>query len=110
MVNLSECDINIHLKTKDGEYGPVEDGHLILNLRFSSLVPIQTEIEKSREISVINPYKTDEGSFMKKKRALVTGASRGIGFEIAKVFSNNGIEVCGTRSKNAGKIMLFQNG
>ena len=28
---LSECDINIHLKTKDGEYGPVEDGHLILN-------------------------------------------------------------------------------
>jgi D-sedoheptulose 7-phosphate isomerase len=28
---LSECDIKIHLKTKDGEYGPVEDGHLVLN-------------------------------------------------------------------------------
>lgn len=40
---------------------------------------------------------------MKKKRALVTGASRGIGFEIAKIFSHNGIEVCGTRAKNGGK-------
>ena len=37
-----------------------------------------------------------------KKRALVTGASRGIGYEIAKVFSNSGIEVYGTRTKING--------
>ena len=28
---LSLSDIKIHLETKEGEYGPVEDGHLILN-------------------------------------------------------------------------------
>ena len=25
------CDVKIHIKTKSGEYGPVEDAHLILN-------------------------------------------------------------------------------
>ena len=33
----------------------------------------------------MNPIKLEEDSFMKNKRALVTGASRGKGYEIAKV-------------------------
>ena len=28
---LSLCDVSIHIKTKPGEYGPVEDAHLIMN-------------------------------------------------------------------------------
>ena len=36
---------------------------------------------------------------MKKKKALVTGASKGIGYEIAKAFSNSGVKVYGTRTK-----------
>jgi len=28
---LSLCDIKIHVKTEPGEYGPVEDAHLIMN-------------------------------------------------------------------------------
>jgi len=28
---IEHCDIKIHVKTKPGEYGPVEDAHLIMN-------------------------------------------------------------------------------
>lgn len=40
---------------------------------------------------------------MKKKKALVTGASKGIGYEIAKAFSNSGVKVYGTRTKKSGQ-------
>ena len=28
---IEHCDKKIHVKTKPGEYGPVEDAHLIMN-------------------------------------------------------------------------------
>ncbi len=28
---IDMCDVKIHVKTEPGEYGPVEDGHLIMN-------------------------------------------------------------------------------
>ena len=28
---LNLCDVKIHVKSQNGEYGPVEDAHLIIN-------------------------------------------------------------------------------
>ena len=44
------CDIAIHVKTKKGEYGPVEDIHIILDHLIYTWFRQKTQKEKLNEI------------------------------------------------------------